>query len=159
MLEDSTLIARRIARVHHVVCAAPEFFQERGRPNHPQDIEGWPGLCYGNLPNPPLWTYRGPTGERGAVRVDTRFQATNGDALREAAIAGLGVLCEPSFIVHGAVERGLLVPVLTDHAWYDMAIHAVYPQTRHLSSRVRRFIDFLDQRFGSTPYWDAFLAG
>ncbi len=156
-LRDSTLMARKIADVHHVVCGAPDFFKTRGLPSHPRTLEGWPGLCYGNLPNPPLWTYRAPDGKEGSVLVDTRFEATNGDALREMAIAGHGVLCEPSFIVHGAVERGLLQPVLTDYRWYDMAVYVVYPPTRHLSSRVRRFIDFLVERFGPHPYWDDFL--
>ncbi|MEO0881829.1 MAG: LysR family transcriptional regulator [Pseudomonadota bacterium] len=156
-LKDSSLMARKLADVQHVVCGAPELFRQYGTPEHPSDLEGWPGLCYGNLPNPPLWSFTAPNGDEGTVMVNTRFQATNGDALRETAIAGLGILCEPSFIVHQAVERDLLKAVLTEYRWYNMGIYAVYPPTRHLSLRVRRFIDFLAERFGPTPYWDEFL--
>lgn len=156
-LTDSALMARKIVDVRHAVCAAPGFFNARGAPRTPRDLEGAPGLCYGNLRDPSLWPFRGPDGSQGAVRVATRFEATNGDALREVAIAGHGVLCEPTFILHGAVERGLLQPVLTEYDWYDMALFVVYPPTRHLSSRARRFIDFLADRFGPDPYWDGFL--
>lgn len=150
-------MARRISDCRHVVCASPTFFETHGFPAHPSALQGLPGLCYGNLPNPPLWRYRGPDGEEGSVLVKTRLKSTNGDALRQAAIAGLGVLCEPSFIVHGAVEEGELQPALTQYRWYDMGIYVVYPPTRHLSSRVRHFIAFLVERFGADPYWDRFL--
>ena len=156
-LKDSSLIARKIGAFRHVVCAAPSFFAARAVPERPEDIEGWPGLCYGNLQHPEVWTYSGPNEKQGNVTVEPRLIANNGDALREAAIAGHGILCEPSFIVHGAVERGLLQPILTEYRWYDMAIYAVYPPTRHLSRRVRRLIDFLSGRFGDNPYWDDFL--
>lgn len=156
-LEDSSLIARKIGTFRHVACGAPALFDARTLPQHPTDIEGWPGLCYGNLSKPDVWTWSGPDGESGIIKVEQRLVANNGDALREAAIAGHGILCEPSFIVHGAVERGLLQPILTQFNWYDMAIYAVYPPTRHLSRRVRRFIDFLSDRFGDNPYWDDFL--
>lgn len=156
-LADSSLMARRIAGMRHVVCAAPAFFEQHGKPRAPDDLEDMPGLCYGNLQNPDIWTYRAADGLIGRVRVKPRLTSTNGDALREAAVAGLGVLCEPSFIVHSAVERGLIQPVLTDYRWYDMAIYALFPQTRHLSNKVRRLIDFLIDRFGPNPYWDEFL--
>lgn len=156
-LKDSSMMARKLADVRHVVCGAPSLFRQFGVPQQPADLEGWPGLCYGNLPNPPLWTFTDKDGASGSVLVSTRLQATNGDALRDAAVAGLGVLCEPSFIVHQAIERRLLQPILTDYRWYEMGIYAVYPPTRHLSSRVRRFIDFLTERFGPNPYWDEFL--
>ncbi|MDJ0514184.1 MAG: substrate binding domain-containing protein, partial [Methyloceanibacter sp.] len=149
--------ARKIADFRHVVCAAPKFLKNFGSVRHPSDLQSAPGLCYGNLPYPAIWTFRGPDGESGTVTVTPRLEATNGGALREAAIAGHGFLCEPSFIVHAAVEQGLLCPLLTDYRWHDMAIYAVYPATRHLSSRVRRFLDFVSDRFGSKPYWNDFL--
>lgn len=156
-LKDSNMMARKIAGFHHLVCAAPSFFDTHGVPQHPSDLRDLPGLCYGNLPNPPLWSYRDPMGETGSVLLKRRFEATNGDALRDAAIAGLGVLCEPSFIVHRAVADGLLRSVLTEYQWYDMAIYAVYPATQHVPMRVRALIDFLAGRFGDAPYWNDVL--
>ncbi len=156
-LADSSLKARRIADVRHVVCAAPSFFDKYGRPTKPCHLKGMPGLCYGNLQYADVWRYRAPDGSKGSVRVDARLTSTNGEALCEAAIAGLGVLCEPSFIVHGAVERQLIEPALIQYRWYDMGIYAVFPSTRYLLPKVRAFIDFLADRFGPDPYWDGFL--
>jgi len=156
-LEDSSLIARKLASVRHVVCASPDFLNCYGRPETPQDLSEMPALCYGNLSQPGTWHYRDKNNSPAYVKVPMRMRATNGDALVEAAVAGLGILCEPSFIVHGAVERGLLTPVLTGYQWYAMNIYAVYPQTRHMPARVRAFIEFLASHFGGTPYWEHFL--
>jgi DNA-binding transcriptional LysR family regulator len=156
-LEDSSLMARKLASVRHVVCASPDFFKTYGMPKTPQDLSEMPALCYGNLDHPDTWHYHDKNNRPAKVKVPLRMRATNGDALVEAAVAGLGVLCEPSFIVHGAVERGVLIPVLTDYQWYAMNIYAVYPQTRHMPARVRVFIDFLVSHFGDNPYWERFL--
>ncbi len=156
-LEDSSLRTRKISSVRHVVCAAPEFLSRHGVPEKPDDLNGLSGLCYSNLNRPERWEYQSSEGEQGFVRVAMKMSSNNGDLLREAAIKGLGVLCEPSFIIHSAVEKGELIPVLTDYQWYGMDIVAIYPQTRHLSVKVRTFIDFLVERFGDKPYWEAFL--
>ncbi len=157
-LEDSSLMARKLASVRHVVCASPDFFNRYGTPEVPQDLSDMPALCYGNLDQPDTWHYRDKENRPAKVKVPLRMRATNGDALVEAAVAGLGILCEPSFIVHSAVERGVLIPVLMDYQWYAMNIYAVYPQTRHVPARVRAFIDFLVSHFGDTPYWERFLS-
>ncbi|MEH6651752.1 MAG: LysR family transcriptional regulator [Motiliproteus sp.] len=156
-LEDSTLMARKVASVRHVVCASPDFLNQHGTPETPQDLSDMPALCYGNLSQPGTWQYHDKENKAASVKVPIRMRATNGDALVEAAVAGLGILCEPSFIVHGAVERGVLKPVLTDFQWYAMNIYVVYPQSKHLPARVRAFIDFLSSHFGDTPYWERFL--
>ena len=155
-LEDSTLIARKLAPVSHVVCAAPSFFQQYGKPKTAEDLTNIPGLCYSNFKNPGTWHYQTPDGKKGSVRVALKMRSNNGDSLKEAAIAGLGVLCEPSFIVHDAIKRGLLTTALTDYKWYDMSVYSIYPQTKHISARVRTFIDFLIKRFGHKPYWENF---
>lgn len=156
-LEDSSLMARKLASVRHVVCASPDFLNRHGIPSTPQDLSALPALCYGNLSQPDTWHYHDKDSKPGQVKVPMRMRANNGDALVEAAIAGLGVLCEPSFIVHGSVERGVLKPLLTDYQWNPMGIFAVYPQTKHMPTRVRAFIDFLVSSFGDTPYWEHFL--
>jgi len=157
-LQDSSLMARKLASVRHVVCASPDFFNRYGTPKTPQDLSYMPALCYGNLDQPDVWHYANKDNSPAKVKVPLRMRATNGDALVEAAVAGLGILCEPSFIVHGAVERGVLVPVLTEYQWYAMNIYAVYPQTKHVPARVRTFIDFLVSHYGENPYWEHFLS-
>lgn len=156
-LQDSSLMARKLAMVHHVVCCSPAFIEQYGPINSPDDLHDKPALCYANLKQPERWRYVDERGEQQMVKVRPRLLSTNGDALREAAVAGLGVLCEPSFIVHKAVEAGTLLPQLTYLRWYDMNVYALYPQTRHLSLRVRALIDFLVARFEGTPPWERFL--
>ena len=156
-LNDSSLIARRLCDVRHVVCASPAFFDRHGVPDTAEDLSRLPSLCYGNARQPTQWGFTRPDGTRGTVATQPRMIATSGDALRAAAISGLGVVCEPSFIVHEQLAEGSLTPVLTDHAWFDMSIYAVYPPTRHLSARARAFIDFLVERIGPVPVWEACL--
>ncbi len=156
-LEDSTLKARKLIDVRYVVCGAPTFFNAHGYPTKPGDLAALPGLCYGNIPNSSVWKFVSPNGRHGKVSLNTRLTSTNGDSLREAAVAGLGVLCEPSFIVHSAIEQGLLQPVLTEYQWFEASIYVVYPESRFLSAKSRRFIDFLADRLSNDPSWESFL--
>jgi DNA-binding transcriptional LysR family regulator len=157
-LEDSTLIARKLTGIRHAAYCSPEFLQKYGPFENPEDLEKVPALCYSNLKSPTRWPYRQDDGEEKIVKVDARMMSSNGEALREAAIKGLGVGCQPTFIVHKALESGALVSVLNDVVWYGMDLNVLYPQTRHMSRKVRVLIDFLVARFGTDPYWDRCLS-
>jgi DNA-binding transcriptional LysR family regulator len=139
-LRDSTLIARKIAEVSDVVCAAPSLIERHGMPAHPDDLRGWPALLYTASDRSPMWRYRAPDGTEGVLPLDVRMRANNGGVLRDAGIAGMGVIREPSFIVYKAIERGQLKVILPGYRWSELAIYAVYPQTRHLSARARAAI-------------------
>lgn len=80
--------------------------------------------------------------------------ANNGEFMLSAAIASQGILMQPTFIAYKAVERGELIPILTEYQWPSVNAYAVYPQTRHLSYRVRAFVDFLAEQFSGIPLWD-----
>ncbi len=82
------------------------------------------------------------------------LQANNGDFLRDAAIAGRGVILQPKFICYEAVKAGLLEPVLTRYKWIDLSVYAIYPNTRNLPRRIRAFIDFLAELWSGCPYWE-----
>ncbi len=153
-LEDSTLIARRLAPVRHVVCASPAYLAEHGTPHSPPDLAEHDCLIYANAPNPGLWAYTDPDGRKDSVQVRARLRANNGDCLRQAAEDGHGIVLEPSFILYRSIEEGKLLPILTDFQWPTIYAHSVYPRTRHLSRRVRAFVDFLAERFAGVPYWD-----
>lgn len=153
-LEDSTLVARRLAPVRTVVCASPEFIREHGEPATPADLETMPCLTYSLLPEPLVWRYHTEEGGQGSVKVVSRMSANNGDFLCAAAVAGHGVVLSPTFIVHKALAAGDLVPLLRTVHWPEIAAYAIYPRTRHLSVRVRAFVDFLAERFEGVPYWD-----
>lgn len=153
-LEDSSLIARRLFEMRMAVCAAPAFLARHGTPAAPEDLRQLPALVYAGSGRGDIWRYTGPDGRSGSVQVTQRLRVNNGEMAREAAIAGLGIAIEPSFIIHEALRDGRLVAVLPDHDWPRIPVHVVYPETRHLSARARSFIDFLRARLGPRPAWE-----
>ncbi|WP_455207263.1 LysR family transcriptional regulator [Kaarinaea lacus] len=153
-LADSSFIARRLATIHHIVCASPAYLQRQGTPTAPDTLQNHQCLSYSNVADSNVWHFRDKNNNKGQIKVPVVLQANNGDFLRDAAIAGLGVIMEPTFIVYDAINKGLLSPLLTDYQWPAIDAYAIYPQTRHLSQRVRALVDFLAQRFAGTPYWD-----
>lgn len=158
-LPDSSLIARRLAPCRHLVCASPAYLQERGEPRAPEELVGDRHDClvYSNRAISEEWRFR-IDGEWRSIRVRAkRLGVNNGDVLRDAAIAGLGLVALPTFIVSEPIRKGELKPVLRDFELDDLPIHAVWSPNRALSAKVRAFVDFLGDRFGETPYWDAVL--
>lgn len=153
-LPDSSLIARKLAPVRSLLCASPDYLARHGVPEKAADLARHLGLVYSNMANPGVWTFVGPDGQPGSVQVPVRLRANNGDFLTQAAIAGQGVILHPTFYLNEAICAGKLVPLLTDHAWPEVNAYAVYPPTRHLSRRVRAFVDFLAERMAGEPYWD-----
>jgi DNA-binding transcriptional LysR family regulator len=153
-LADSSLIAKRIFEVRTVVCGSQAYFDEHGMPETPQDLLDHQCLVYGNLADPTKWVCRDADGQAHKVNVKAAMTATSGDFLSAAAIQGLGIAMQPTFIAGEAISRGELVAVLTDYDWPVSPAWAVYPPTRHLSYRVREFIDFLAEYFSGTAYWD-----
>lgn len=150
-LPDSSLIARRVAPFRIATCAAPAYWDAHGRPKHPDDLRQHACLLYSYLSNLNEWRYRGPDGPF-AVRVDGPMRGNNGDLLRAAAVAGLGVVRSPTFIVGCELVAGRLEQVLTEYEDDDRGIYAVYPHNRHLSAKVRAFVDFMAERFAD-PQW------
>ncbi len=160
-LADSSLIARRLAPCRRVVCASPDYLREHGEPHFPEELESDNHDClvYSNRSISEEWRFR-VSGEWRPLRVRARrFRVNNGDVMRDAAIAGVGLIVVPTFIVSEALRRGELVAVLRDFEVDDAAIYAVWPPNRALSAKVRAFVDFLGERFGGSPYWDAGLPG
>jgi len=153
-LSDSSLVARRLAPMRLVVCASPAYLAERGTPRTPADLKDHDCLLYTNETSPRDWRFATPEGAPWAVEVNGRLSANNGDTLRVATLRGFGIARLPSFLVGQDLQAGALVSVLPDYVRQDSAIHAVYPQARLLSPKVRAFVDFLAARFGPRPYWD-----
>ncbi|MFO7809682.1 LysR family transcriptional regulator [Guyparkeria sp.] len=156
-LPDSTLMARRLAPIRNLAVASPDYLARHGTPHHPADLAGHDCLIYSNVPETHVWGYTDGQGRWQPVHGRRRLRVNNGDFLREAAIRGAGIVIEPTFLLHRAIAEGRLVPILTDVPWPEIGAYAVYPQTRHLSARVRAFIDFLAKRFAGEPYWDHHL--
>jgi DNA-binding transcriptional LysR family regulator len=148
-LKDSSLVARRIAPVRKVPAASPSYLEARGRPEHPRDLAAHDILLYGNE----QWRFR-VGGRWEHVRGRPRLRADNGEMLRAAAVAGLGVCILPSFIAAPAFEAGTLEPLLAGYPLEEGALHAVMPPGRAVTARVRALVDFLAARFGPEPAWD-----
>jgi DNA-binding transcriptional LysR family regulator len=153
-LPDSSLIARRLAPIKHVLSASPAYLEKHGTPSTPEDLTNHFCLAYSNLANPGVWHYRTQDGVAGSVQVPVKLKANNGDFLCQAALAGHGLILHPTFYLREPLRSGALVPLLTDIAWPELNAYAVYPPTRHLSSRVRAFVDFLVQALAGVPAWD-----
>jgi len=153
-LRDSSLIARRLFRSRVVVCASPDYLQTHGEPQSPEALAAHDCLTYSNLADPDQWTWFDEKGEAQRVRVKIRMWANNGEMLINAAADSLGIVMQPTFIAHRHIKSGALVPILTTYDWPETTAWAVYPPARHLSFRVREFIDFLAAYFAETPYWD-----
>lgn len=148
-LADSSLIARRIAPVRRHAIASPAYLEVYGRPERPADLADHAILLYGNE----QWRFR--VGERWeTVRVSPRMRANNGEMLRAAAQAGLGICILPSFIAAPALGDGSVEPVLLDFPLEEGALHSVMAPGRAVTARVRALVDFLVERFGPEPAWD-----
>ncbi|WP_256250711.1 LysR family transcriptional regulator [Nitrosomonas sp. Nm51] len=156
-LADSSLMARRLAGIRAVMCASPDYLKRNGIPQAVSDLAHHQCLAYNLLRDFNHWHVHDTNGNPVRVRIRPYLKAGNGEFLRDAAVSGLGIALLPTFIVYREVEQGALVPVLTDYHCPQIAAYTVYPQTRHLSRRVRAFVDFLAERFNKTPYWDKCL--
>lgn len=153
-LEDSTLVAHRLARSRMVVCAAPSYLERHGRPTHPAELVNHNCL---QLRYPPLqfshWAFDGPEG-RVEVPVRGGFGSNIGDVLRLAAVHGMGLVLQPTYTLCNDIVTGALEPVLEDYEPLGMDIHAVYLHRKHLSAKVSSFLSFIKQRFQGEPYWE-----
>jgi len=147
-LKDSSLIARKIVAIRHVICGSPDYFRRRGRPKLPEDLQEHTTLRYSYVGD--YWEFA----KSEALSPPSKFRCNNGDTLLEAAIAGGGLAYLPTFIVHQAVADGRLEVCLSGFEKDPIALYAVYPSTRHISANIRVFIDFLVEKFGTDPFWD-----
>lgn len=156
-LPDSSLIARRLAPIQAVMCASPAYLERMGTPQAPEQLVKHRCLVYNLISNSDNWNVHDTAGQSIKTRIIPYLKASNGEFLRDAAVGGLGIVLLPAFIVYREIERGALVPILTGYHYTQLAAYAIYPQTRHLSQRVRAFVDFLSKRFEGMPYWDLCL--
>jgi DNA-binding transcriptional LysR family regulator len=150
-LADSSLIARRIADNRMIVCAAPAYWARHGRPGRPGDLAAHDCLIYSYGATRGEWAFL-VDGRAIRVRVSGRLQANNGDLHLAAALNGCGVASLPEFICGPALADGRLETVLGEFMPEPAGIHAIYPHNRHLSAKVRAFVDFLVERFRA-PDW------
>ena len=149
------IVARKLGETRLVPCASPGYLAARGAPRSPADLEHHDCLTYDYLAPKNVWRFQDSAGGEHAVRVSGRLHSNNGDLLAEAAARGAGIVFEPAFIVGPDVRAGRLVPLLQEYVPAASPIYAVYPSRKHLSAKVRQFVDFLVARFAQAQDWSA----
>jgi DNA-binding transcriptional LysR family regulator len=141
-LDDTSMVARRLATSPLVVCASPEYLDKYGIPKTPEDLINHSCLVNWAIAPRHKWQFRTESGLK-IITVSGRVQANAAHSIRIAALNGLGLVMLPTYIVGGDIERGTLKVVLEEYPLLPLDIHAVYPHRRYLSAKVRAFLDFL----------------
>jgi DNA-binding transcriptional LysR family regulator len=149
-LAPSTLIAKKLCDLPTVTCASPSFIQRHGPFETPSDLEGMRGLVYANRLRSDVlhWT---EDGSEQRAQLSRGMVANNGDILADFAAAGYGVYSAPRFIMQRHIEAGRLVEICPGAGWPTVALHVVWPPTKHLPVRVRALIDTLAAAFTASP--------
>ena len=145
-LQDSNLIARKLAEVNFAVCASPDYLRKNGEPVHPSELSNREVLVYSNIPVSQQWSFELGS-DRFSPRVKHRISANNGELLAKMASYGLGLTAGPLFYFQNYIERGELKPLLCDYRLNKAGMYAVYPPGRLVSRRVKMLSDFLFEYF------------
>lgn len=153
-LADSSLVARRLAPNHRLLCATPDYIARHGLPMQLSDLDRHVLLAH----NADQWRLESAEGST-IVRVHGPLRTNSSEVVREALMSGMGIALRSTWDVGPELEQGRLVRVLPGWgASRRVAIHAVYPSRRHLEQKVRAFVEHLVGLYGPTPYWDRGLA-
>jgi DNA-binding transcriptional LysR family regulator len=144
--EDSNITIRRLAETKRILVAAPSYLERRGRPSHPDELQGHSLLLYTYAKNPNELSFsRGK--QTAVIPAVGLLECNDGQILRAAALEGLGILVQPTYIVHDDIVSGRFVPVLSDWDLPRLTINIAYPSRKHLSAKVRSFINFMVEQF------------
>jgi DNA-binding transcriptional LysR family regulator len=152
---SENLVARKLGETRLVPCASPQYLAAHPAPKAPEDLAAHNCFTYEYVSPRNVWRFRDATGAERAVRIAGTLHSNNGDLLAEVAARGCGIVFEPAFIVGPDVRAGRLVPLLQEFAPPPAPIYAVYPSRKHLSAKVRRFVEFLVERFAQGQDWSA----
>lgn len=155
-LEDSNLIARKLATTRSVVCGSPEYLKRRGIPRSPADLQQHNCLTFSTRTPFSDWKLM-VDGTLTTLHPTGTFRANSADPLRIAAINGCGLVQLPSYIVGLDIQAGRLQPVLEEFEQDPLVINAVYIHRRHLSTKARTFVDFMCELFQPDPYWEKWI--
>ncbi len=154
VLEDSQLIAKKLFRLNLVPVASTKFLNDYGIPETTKDLESLP--MFGYMLSSDYLHYTDPQGIIGHIKPKIVHSCSDGDFIAELISKGIGYSILPTFIAYKYIANNRLVPLLPDYTWGNENAYVVYPSNRHLSRRVRVFIDHLTMNFENTPYWDKY---
>ena len=146
---SASLIVHPLIAAPRVLCAAPSYLATHGTPTQPNELHHHSCLHYGQLATENHWTLIGADGEQ-TISVNGTLCSNNGEVLRDAAIRGLGITLLPLFIVGQDLQQGKLQIILPGYHPPELSISLIYPVNRHLSTKVRLLVDFLQERLGTS---------
>ena len=150
-LPDSSLVARRLAPIHRLLCASPDYLERYGEPRCLEDLTDH--ICLAAHNQDP-WRLEGPNGQE-IIRTQGVLRSNSSEVIRSAVVAGIGIGLRSSWDVGDELRDGRLKPILPDYrASSQIGLYVVYPSRRFLPAKVRLFIDYLARLYGSHPYWD-----
>lgn len=156
-LSESSLVARRLTVIRHVVVAAPSYLAHHPAPVCPANLDAHDCLLYTQRTAPGRWRFA-REGDTEEIHVTGRMKANNSMALREMLLAGMGIGLIPTFMVMQDLAAGTLQPLLSEWQSIELGLYAVYPTRQHVAPSVRAFIAALEHHLGpvsSPPYWDS----
>ncbi len=150
-LDDSSLVARKLAPCRRVICAAPDYLERHGEPETLAGLAGHHCLSLGYQQS---WRLTGPNGN-ATVKVAPKLRSSSEDVLHEAQLSGMGIALRSTWAISDDLKTGRLRVVLPDYRETSgVAIYAVYPCRQFVPAKLKLFIDFLAQQYTPTPYWD-----
>ena len=147
------MVARPIAPINRVICGTPEYFAARGIPRTPQQLSDHDCVIYTHANPDSVW-HLSANGADIAVPVRGALKVNDDEVAWQAVRAGLGLSLLPTFIVGDDLQSGRLQAVLTEYLPSERNLYALYLPNRHLSAKVRVFIDFMLSKYSPPPYWD-----
>ncbi|AYG67727.1 MULTISPECIES: LysR family transcriptional regulator [unclassified Rhizobium] len=147
-LADSGLIARRLDPYRLVACAAPSYLQSHGAPSRPDDLRDHECLIFSHTMLRTHWDFEGPEGSV-SIPISGRLMIDNGEALLNAALAGLGIVLQSFELIQSSLETGALVPILPGYGVPTRPLHILYAPDRRVTPKLRSFLDFVSAEFGS----------
>ncbi len=150
-LNDSNLVARKLAGDNRIICTSPEYIKQFGEPQTPKDLLNHKCI---NLTGIDAWTFNTVNGQE-RINCNGPLRTDNGESVRDASVAGMGITICSTWIAYQHIQDGKLIQILKNHPLVsNTAIWAVYPSSRLLAPKVRAFIDFFTDYFGQNPYWE-----
>jgi len=149
---DSALIGRTLCTDQMIACASPDYLARHGHPAAPADLAGHQVLSYSHLPDGQLWQFESG-GKLAPAPVRSRLTLNNGEAMRDFALAGLGLAMLPGFIVAEPVAAGRLEPVLQGHPTRKMPVLAVWPPISPMPAKLRALVDHLALELAGGRPW------
>ncbi|WP_318477447.1 LysR family transcriptional regulator [Photobacterium leiognathi] len=144
-LDESSLICKRIYSSRICTVASPEYIAKHGRPIHPTELSSHHCFCYSNLKKSNIWDYMDKAGNQTSVDVHQRIRSNNTEMSLALVCNGDGIIRLPEFYIEQQIKTGELILLFEDYVFPMVDVYALYPTRKHLASKVRCFLDLIDE--------------